>query len=188
MINYISSIIDPIISRCAMYRFKEIPTNQIKLKLENIIKEEQIKLPSPDVLNLIIKNSNSDFRKAINILEMVSYFQDGYPFILMDIPENIIEKIIKITLSQSHIKLNNVINDIIFQGYDCRKLLEIFVNMIITLPISEESISLILLNVAKSENLLVKKGSEYIELCNVFQLLLNLPTSDKKILKKLFKV
>ena len=83
---------------------------------------------------------------------------------------------------------NNVINDIIFQGYDCRKLLEIFVNMIITLPISEESISLILLNVAKSENLLVKKGSEYIELCNVFQLLLNLPTSDKKILKKLFKV
>jgi len=183
--NYISSIIDPIISRCAIYRFKEIPIDKVKSKLLDISEKENCKLSSR-ILEEIIKNSNGDMRKAINLLEMSSYFNDT-SFIISEIPSNIIDKIITIGLTQSHIKLNNLVSEIISYGYDARKVLQLYMNTLITCPISETMISKIVSEIAISENLLVRGNDEYIELCRCFQLLFKLSSNDRKILKKFKK-
>lgn len=183
--NYISSIIDPIISRCAIYRFKEIPMDKVKSKLLDISDKENYKLSKP-ILEEIIKNSNGDMRKAINLLEMSSYFNDT-SFVISEIPNNIIDKIITIGLTQSHIKLNNLVSEIISYGYDARKVLQLYMNTLLTYPISENMISKIISEIAISENLLVRGNDEYIELCRCFQLLFKLSSNDRKILKKFKK-
>ena len=66
--NYHSKIIDPIVSRCSIYRFKPIPIDQIKLRLIDICKQESTHC-SDDNINKIINICRGDMRKAINFLQ-----------------------------------------------------------------------------------------------------------------------
>ncbi|MFW9998627.1 MAG: replication factor C small subunit [Candidatus Hodarchaeota archaeon] len=71
--NYINRIIDPIVSRCAVFRFVNLPKEKIIERLKYIIDNEKLKIPSDkaeqffDQLYFI---SGGDLRKAINTLQM----------------------------------------------------------------------------------------------------------------------
>ena len=66
--NYISRIIEPIQSRCALFRFKPIPKDAMKKRLLEICEKEGVKV-TEDGIEAIIYISNGDFRKAINVLQ-----------------------------------------------------------------------------------------------------------------------
>ncbi len=66
--NYSSKIIDPIQSRCAIFRFSKIKNEDIKERLKYIAKNEKIKIDD-DAIDAIIDVSEGDMRKAINILQ-----------------------------------------------------------------------------------------------------------------------
>jgi len=66
--NYSSKIIEPIQSRCAIFRFKRIPKEKIKEYLEMILKKEGVQDDSQG-LEAIMYASEGDMRKAINILQ-----------------------------------------------------------------------------------------------------------------------
>ena len=66
--NYYNKIIEPIISRCSMFRFKAINSIDIISKLEYICNNEKINYTS-DIINKIKINSRGDLRKAINLLQ-----------------------------------------------------------------------------------------------------------------------
>lgn len=66
--NYPGKIIEPIQSRCAFFKFSRIPEEIIFDNLEKIAKNEDINY-NKDGINTIIKVSNGDMRKAINILQ-----------------------------------------------------------------------------------------------------------------------
>ncbi len=71
--NYIDRIIDPIISRCAVFRFVSLTKEKIVEKLKDIVKREKLKIPADkekqfyDALYFV---SAGDLRKAINALQM----------------------------------------------------------------------------------------------------------------------
>ncbi len=67
--NYSSKIIEPIQSRCAVFRFRSIKDDDIKNRLEFISKEEKINVDSK-ALKAICNLADGDIRKAINILQM----------------------------------------------------------------------------------------------------------------------
>jgi replication factor C small subunit len=69
--NYSSRIIEPIQSRCAVFRFKNIDKDSVKKRLEQIVKEEKLKI-NEEALDSIYDLSEGDMRKAINILQTVS--------------------------------------------------------------------------------------------------------------------
>lgn len=69
--NYSSKIIPPIQSRCAVFRFSPLKVNNIEKELEKIAKHEKIELTA-EGLELLIKVSEGDMRKAINILQSVA--------------------------------------------------------------------------------------------------------------------
>ncbi len=71
MCNYENRLIDPLLSRCALFRFILLPKSVVLQKLEQIAKSEKLKLPKSifDVLYLI---SQGDLRKAINFLQIFS--------------------------------------------------------------------------------------------------------------------
>jgi len=69
--NWSSKIIDPIQSRCALFRFRPLTKEEVTKMLERIAKEEKLNLNNGGVDSLI-EVSEGDMRKAVNILQSVS--------------------------------------------------------------------------------------------------------------------
>ncbi len=72
MCNYINRIIDPIISRCAVFRFVSLSKEMIIERLKYITKQEKLKIPgksSEDFFETLFFISGGDLRKAINTLQ-----------------------------------------------------------------------------------------------------------------------
>ncbi|TDA33063.1 MAG: replication factor C small subunit [Hadesarchaea archaeon] len=66
--NYSSRIIEPIQSRCALFRFRRLTDEDIRGMLERIAKEEKLTL-DPKAVEAIIRVSEGDLRRAINLLQ-----------------------------------------------------------------------------------------------------------------------
>jgi replication factor C small subunit len=69
--NYSSKIIEPIQSRCAVFRFGPIPEEVIKNRLIMIAEREGLKY-TEDGISAIIYVAEGDLRKAINLLQTAS--------------------------------------------------------------------------------------------------------------------
>ncbi len=69
--NYSSKIIDPIQSRCAIFRFTPVKGHQIIKRLEKIAESENIKT-NPGALESIVYFAEGDMRRAVNILQASS--------------------------------------------------------------------------------------------------------------------
>ena len=73
MCNYINRIIDPIISRCAVFRFVTLQKEKIVERLKYITKVEKLHIPpekAEKFFDLLFFISGGDLRKAINSLQM----------------------------------------------------------------------------------------------------------------------
>ncbi|MEW6063309.1 MAG: replication factor C small subunit [Nanoarchaeota archaeon] len=66
--NYSSKIIDPIMSRCIVFHFKPLEKNDIAKIIENIAKNEKLKVDK-NVVNILLEISEGDVRRIINILQ-----------------------------------------------------------------------------------------------------------------------
>ncbi|MDD4810692.1 MAG: replication factor C small subunit [Methanobacterium formicicum] len=66
--NYSSKIIDPIQSRCAIFRFAPIKGHQVIQRLEIIAKAENVNY-TPGTLENIVYFAEGDMRRAVNILQ-----------------------------------------------------------------------------------------------------------------------
>jgi replication factor C small subunit len=66
--NYSSKIIEPIQSRCAIFRFASLNKEDITKQLRHIAKKEGIE-PHPDALDTIIDYCRGDLRRSINTLQ-----------------------------------------------------------------------------------------------------------------------
>jgi len=69
--NYSSRIIEPIQSRCAVFRFKPIDDENIKKFLLKIAENENLEL-TDDALDAIVFISRGDLRKAVNTLQVAA--------------------------------------------------------------------------------------------------------------------
>jgi len=73
MCNYINKIIDPIVSRCAVFRFTKLSQEKVIERLKFIAEKENLKLPkekSKEFFKTLFFISGGDLRKAINALQM----------------------------------------------------------------------------------------------------------------------
>ena len=66
--NYSSKIIDPIQSRCALFRFKLLEKRHVEIYLKRIAEKENLAL-SPAAIEIIYEGSEGDCRRATNILQ-----------------------------------------------------------------------------------------------------------------------
>lgn len=67
--NYSSKIIEPIQSRCAVFRFRPLKPEEIKTSLRRIAKSEGLEI-TQDGLDAILYVARGDLRKAINTLQV----------------------------------------------------------------------------------------------------------------------
>jgi replication factor C small subunit len=69
--NYLSHIIEPIQSRCVVFRFSKVPSDEVMKYLMIICKNEKIKFDEK-ALYKIYEHTNGDLRNSINILQAAS--------------------------------------------------------------------------------------------------------------------
>lgn len=67
--NYSSRIIEPIQSRCTVFRFSPIKDEDIKKYVNKIAQKEKLEI-TPDGLETLVYISKGDLRKAINVLQV----------------------------------------------------------------------------------------------------------------------
>lgn len=66
--NYSSKIIDPIQSRCAIFRFKLLEKKDIEEYLKRIVENERLSI-SPESFEMIYEGSEGDCRRATNLIQ-----------------------------------------------------------------------------------------------------------------------
>lgn len=69
--NYSSNLIEPIQSRCAIFRFKKIGQEEVTARLKKIAKAEDVKV-TEKVLQAISAAVDGDLRQGINLLQAAS--------------------------------------------------------------------------------------------------------------------
>ena len=74
--NYSNKIIEPIQSRCAIFRFSKLNEKAMVEHIKNIAEKEKLLL-SAKVAEKIIEYSNGDLRYAINALQTVAAYGEG---------------------------------------------------------------------------------------------------------------
>jgi len=73
--NYSSKIIEPIQSRCAVFRFRSLKPEDIKKNLKRIAKEEELDVAA-DGMDALVYIAGGDMRKAINALQVAASVSD----------------------------------------------------------------------------------------------------------------
>jgi replication factor C subunit 2/4 len=167
--NYHNKIIDPINSRCALFRFKPIKQEDLILKLKEICVKENLSL-SDEFLNQVIKFSRGDLRKAINLLQKC---QNRYGSILNQdilneisgiIPLNTFNELLDAIKNKNSLDIDKIIGEIINNGYSLVNQILFFDNFIkINDTLSSKIKSLLSLKLTEIDNNLLKGGDEYIE-------------------------
>lgn len=66
--NYSSKIIDPIQSRCAIFRFKLLEKKDVEKYLTRIVQEENLTI-KPEAFEILYEGSEGDCRRATNLLQ-----------------------------------------------------------------------------------------------------------------------
>ncbi|MBP5684881.1 MAG: replication factor C small subunit, partial [Candidatus Methanomethylophilaceae archaeon] len=69
--NYSSKIIDPIQSRCAVFRFKPLTSDDVKEFLQSIVDKENVDIDE-DAMNGLIHVARGDMRRAVNSLQVAA--------------------------------------------------------------------------------------------------------------------
>lgn len=69
--NYSSKIIDPIQSRCAVFRFRPLTVDQVKAFIRKIAKNEDIEVTS-DGVDALVFIAKGDLRRVVNTLQVAT--------------------------------------------------------------------------------------------------------------------
>lgn len=102
--NYSSKIIDPIQSRCAIFRFKLLEKKDIEEVILRITEGEKLTI-SPEALEILYEGSEGDCRRAINILQSTA-----------SISPNINEELVSTIISNAKPKDIKVVLDYALSG------------------------------------------------------------------------
>ena len=80
--NYSSKIIDPIQSRCAMFRFKLLEKKDIEKVILRISEQEGLTV-DPESMEILYEGSEGDCRRAINLLQATAAISPNITFDLI---------------------------------------------------------------------------------------------------------
>lgn len=114
--NYSSKIIDPIQSRCAIFRFSPIKSGQIIKRLKYILEQENIEAEQSALEN-IVYFTQGDMRKSINILQASTtsdnkITEDAVFDVISRAKPKDVRKIIKTALDRDFMTSRDLLRDI----------------------------------------------------------------------------
>lgn len=188
--NYHHKIINPIISRCSLFRFRPIPKDLINDKLNDICKKENIYC-SKENIGKIIEICSGDLRKAVNFLQKCKKNRDYFSEndinnqdkinkdIIYEIsgiiPYEKINNLINVAISGNETLVKNIIDDVFNSSYSLTNQISEISNIIINHKnLSDKIKSDIIKKIVNIDQYLIKGCDEYIQYYNLFYYILNI--------------
>lgn len=166
--NYHNKIIDPIISRCSLFRFKPVESNEIIKKLKFICEKEKFNC-SDNLLEKIVSICRGDLRKGVNLLQKCyNSFGDKINEELLDeisgvIPKDKFNKLMEAIEKKEVQNVDNLIEQIFLEGYSMVNQILVLHNYILQMSIPGDKKSDILCKLSDVDQNLIKGCDEYIQ-------------------------
>lgn len=134
--NYISRIIDPILSRCARFRFKPLAHDPITTRLSEIALNEGLSIEDDSVFDTLVEISGGDLRKAITFMQSASITGSLSSGIIREISgtpnPSFVAEYLNACVTKQWDALVKATNDVVLSGFDLSQILEMLINCIIT--------------------------------------------------------
>lgn len=181
--NYISRIIDPIVSRCSKFRFKPLQQDLVMEKLATICNSENISLENDVVLTELIKVSSGDLRKAITFLQTAYRLKGDEILTINDvrevtgyIPENWIDMFVEACQKQSYENVEDVLNSMVAEGFSGAQLLGQLHDWVLgeNCLLTDEQISELIEALALADYRLLEGADEFLQTFNVASVFIQL--------------
>lgn len=173
--NYHNKIIDPIVSRCSLYRFKPIPKENIHLKLKDICEKENSIIDNNSI-EMIEKLSRGDLRKAINFLQRCRNFKqfsnnniNNINIELIEtmsgiIPNVLLNEFIEECINKNSNKVDKMIDNFYHQSYSLTVMIPYILDIIIKhKKINDNVKSLLVQKILSIDNYLLNGCDENIQ-------------------------
>ncbi len=168
-INYSSKIIEPIQSRCTVFRFGLIKPDSVKNYLQKIAKEEKLEI-TQDGIETLIFVSKGDLRKAINVLQVGASISKKITAELLFETSSIakpgdVKLLINSALSGNFMAARNQLYDLLLKyGLSGEDLIKQIHQTIFDLTISDESKIKLIEKTGETEFRLVEGCNDHIQL------------------------
>ena len=167
--NYSSKIIDPIQSRCAMFRFKPLEKKEIYMIIEKIEKDEKIKVDEK-AKDALFNISGGDARKINNIMQSSAAISQDiteeviYSMASVAKPKEV-DEVLKLALQNKFIDARNKLMDVMLNyglsGLDIIKQIQ---QEILSLDIENEKKMLLMDKCGEIEFRMTEGSDEFIQL------------------------
>jgi replication factor C subunit 2/4 len=170
--NYHHKIIEPIISRCSLFRFKPINNEDIVNKLINICYKENINY-TQDMLNKIINLSRGDLRKAINLLQKCyNIYGNSFNNELLEeisgiIPTDKFNLLMENIFNKNMTFVDSYIKQLYYDGYSLVNQILLFHDYIVQSNLSSITKAKICYKIVEIDQNLIKGSDEFIQFMNL---------------------
>ncbi|KAK8899363.1 replication factor C subunit 4 [Tritrichomonas musculus] len=166
--NYVSKIIDPILSRCARFRFKSLDRPSIISRLQLISNKEELTVEGDDAFETLVDISGGDLRKAITFLQSSAAAGTITSTMLREIsgsPDpNAVQAFFDACIEKSWGDVEASTLDLVYSGYDVSQILEILCNIVIhTQSVRDASKPQILTRIAAANGMINNRADPEIQ-------------------------
>lgn len=127
--NYVSSIIQPLTSRCSKFRFKPLGEGMVRSRLELICNEEGVKYES-DALRSLVETSGGDLRRAITGLQSCARLKGGDIITRDDVyeitgvvPDRYISSLIETCQLNDYQKMESFVEEMLTEAYSASQVI-----------------------------------------------------------------
>jgi len=176
--NYHQKIIEPIVSRCSLLRFKPIINDKILEKLKDICTFQKICCHDNN-LNKIIQICRGDLRKSINFLQRCNKNNDTINEDIINdisgiIPEESIDVFLENCINKNTNKVNNLIDEFYNNSYSLTNQIDYIIKKIVKYNINDSIKSKIILKLLDIDHSLNNGCDEYIQYYNLAYFIISL--------------
>ena len=168
-VNYSSRIIEPIQSRCTVFRFSPIRPDDIKKYMKKIATAEKIEITN-DGLETLIFISKGDLRKAINVLQVGASVNKKitaellYETTSTAKPEDV-KNLINTAIAGDFMAARNLLYDLLIKyGLSGEDIIKQIHQTIFDLPIPDDSKIRLIEKTGETEFRLIEGSNEHIQL------------------------
>lgn len=171
--NYVTRIIDPITSRCAMYKFDKIDNVSFINKLKYICVQENVNYQE-DSIEFICKISDGDLRKGISLLHYCSIMSNNNitKEELLIVSDELDDEMISDFLYKDDItykEIQSFIKNVLHEGHSSDSIISSLVrNLKNNTKLSEITKANIGLSISSADKKMSNGSSEYLNLLNIF--------------------
>lgn len=167
--NYSSKIIEPIQSRCSIFRFRRMSEDDMKRFIDRIVKGEKLKI-SEDGIKAVLYLSEGDLRKIANLLQAAAVLKEKitedvvYEVASQAKPQDVkemLDLVLKGKFSDARKKLHNML---LVQGLTGEDIIKEIHKQVFELNIPEENKIKLIELIGEYDFRISEGGSELIQL------------------------